>query len=256
MKILISGEGGQGVQKLAEIISYAAYGENYNVSYIPHYGVEMRMGISFAYIVIKKNGIITHPKYLKADILASMTTREMSITESFIDKNTRVINAIELNRYLKEHSFNPKSLNMLVLGIIIKELNTTNCRLDSKKVKHEIISRLGEKQNYLKDNLGAYDLGLITDTEIYSKSLKNVKKPFFQTLIDKDSIKTHIRFPNLCKGCGLCLVKCPSHALSWSTNEIDYLGRPMPKVDINKCTACEMCQNICPDMAIKILKKR
>jgi 2-oxoglutarate ferredoxin oxidoreductase subunit delta len=255
MKILISGEGGQGVQKLSQIISDSAYKENYIVSYMPHYGVEMRMGISFAFIIIEKNENISYPKFSKADMLVAMTNREIQITEEFIDKNTRVINLINANDYLKKHNLSSRSLNMLALGIVVKELNTSKMRLDKIKIKNEIIEKLGSKKELQNDNIKAFELGLTTENEVYSHSLKDVTKIVKKPLIDKDSQKTHIRFPNLCKSCALCVEKCPVSALSMNAKETNYFDKPMPNVDIKKCTACLICQNICPDSAIKINKK-
>jgi 2-oxoglutarate ferredoxin oxidoreductase subunit gamma len=40
IKILLAGEGGQGVQAIAEILSRAAFLENKKALYIPNFGVE------------------------------------------------------------------------------------------------------------------------------------------------------------------------------------------------------------------------
>jgi len=61
-------------------------------------------------------------------------------------------------------------------------------------------------------------------------------------------------FPELCKGCGLCIAKCPKKCMSWS----DYLGvygTPSVRIDEEKCTACGICQQFCPDCAITVLRK-
>ncbi|SFG98818.1 2-oxoglutarate ferredoxin oxidoreductase subunit delta [Desulfotomaculum arcticum] len=61
-------------------------------------------------------------------------------------------------------------------------------------------------------------------------------------------------FPGLCKGCGLCIQKCPKKCMSWS----DVLGvYGTPSVEINdECIACGICQNFCPDCAIAVEKKK
>lgn len=61
-------------------------------------------------------------------------------------------------------------------------------------------------------------------------------------------------FPGLCKGCGLCIEKCPKKCMSWS----DVLGvYGTPAVEINdECIACGICQITCPDCAITVEKKK
>jgi len=255
MKIMIAGEGGQGAQVLAKIIADAAYKQKYNISYIPHYGVEMRMGVSFAYLILDKKTIY-FPKFQKADLLIIMTKREIEIPKKFIEKTTRVINALELNKYLKSKNLSNKPLNMLTLGIIIKELNTSEFRLDAKMIIKEIENALGKNKDMLKDNLEAFNLGLVLESEMYLKSLSNIEKSFLKPVEKNDSVKSHTIYPEHCKGCGLCVEVCPVTALSWSKTNINYISRPIPDVDINKCIACMNCQNICPDVAIKVIKKK
>ena len=48
-----------------------------------------------------------------------------------------------------------------------------------------------------------------------------------------DGVKaTWAVFPGLCKGCGLCIEKCPV-----------------------KCIACGLCQLVCPDCALLVKRK-
>ena len=255
MKIMIAGEGGQGVQVLTKIIADSAYKSKYNISYIPHYGVEMRMGISFAFIQLSKSEIY-FPKFSKAEILALITKREIEITKKYIDSSTRIINALELNKFVKSKNLSNKSLNMLVLGILVKELNTTEFRLDKEKVAKEIEYALGNKQEILKDNLKAFELGVTLESDLYTRNLNNIEKIRFKPYEKSDSAKSHVVFPEHCKGCGLCLEICPVDALSWSKTEINYINRPIPNVDIAKCISCLKCQQICPDVAIKVVKKK
>ena len=255
MKILIAGEGGQGVQVLSKIVAESANSLKYHVSYIPHYGVEMRMGISFAYITIEKKTII-YPKFFTADILIVMSKRQLDIPKQFIDKNTRVINATSLHSELENNKLSYKSLNMMVLGILIKELNTTDFRIDSKVIKSKINEILANKTEFIGDNIKSFDLGMLIENEKYSQNINKIKRDELIPVVDSDKEKTHIKFPKLCKGCGLCIEKCPVNALGWSETTLNYISRPIPKVDISKCIACLNCENICPDCAIKIIKKK
>ncbi len=61
-------------------------------------------------------------------------------------------------------------------------------------------------------------------------------------------------FPYLCKGCGLCLAKCPVKALSFGKTPGVY-SNPTPIVDQKKCILCGLCEEVCPDCAITIKKQ-
>lgn len=60
--------------------------------------------------------------------------------------------------------------------------------------------------------------------------------------------------PDLCKGCGLCIEKCPSQVIDWSL-EMGVYGTPVVEAKrIERCTACRICVLVCPDAAIDIEK--
>lgn len=61
-------------------------------------------------------------------------------------------------------------------------------------------------------------------------------------------------FPGLCKGCGLCIEKCPVNIIEWS-KVLGVYGTPAVQVnEADKCIACKMCQIVCPDCAINVEK--
>lgn len=61
-------------------------------------------------------------------------------------------------------------------------------------------------------------------------------------------------FPDLCKGCGLCIQKCPVNIIGWS-KELGVYGTPAVQTsDQDKCIACKICEIVCPDCAILIIK--
>lgn len=63
-------------------------------------------------------------------------------------------------------------------------------------------------------------------------------------------------FTGLCKGCGLCIQKCPVKTLEWS-QELGVYGTPAVQPhDEEACTACGMCSIVCPDCAIVIERKK
>ena len=61
-------------------------------------------------------------------------------------------------------------------------------------------------------------------------------------------------FSDLCKGCGLCIVKCPKKCLNWS-KEVGLYQTPCVEPNPDDCIACGMCALTCPDSAIKVVKK-
>ncbi|WP_066634409.1 4Fe-4S dicluster domain-containing protein [Desulfolucanica intricata] len=61
-------------------------------------------------------------------------------------------------------------------------------------------------------------------------------------------------YPGLCKGCGLCIVKCPKQCISWS-KVLGVYGTPSVEAN-DECIACGICQIYCPDAAIRIEKKK
>ena len=62
-----------------------------------------------------------------------------------------------------------------------------------------------------------------------------------------------------CKGCGLCIAKCPMNkagkkCLQWS-KEVGLYQTPAVAPDPEICIACGACAMTCPDSAIRIERK-
>ena len=87
IKIAIAGEGGQGVQAIAEILAEAANAAGKNALYIPNFGVEQRGGVSIAFVQIS-DGEIGSPKFQKADILVPVSPRAIGRTRQYSGKDT------------------------------------------------------------------------------------------------------------------------------------------------------------------------
>ena len=55
-----------------------------------------------------------------------------------------------------------------------------------------------------------------------------------------------------CKGCELCINKCPVQALEWKKT-LNKKGVYPPKLkEDNECNQCRLCELICPDFAITV----
>lgn len=67
----------------------------------------------------------------------------------------------------------------------------------------------------------------------------------------EDKTKKMVIFHDLCKGCGICIEKCPKKAIFFSKKDSGYFGTPTVEVDLKKCNNCGICEVVCPDSAIK-----
>lgn len=87
LKIVIAGEGGQGVQSIGELLAEAAYISGQQALYIPNFGVEQRGGVSIAFVQIS-TGKIGFPKFQKADLLAVLSQRSVERTKGYLKPGT------------------------------------------------------------------------------------------------------------------------------------------------------------------------
>jgi 2-oxoglutarate ferredoxin oxidoreductase subunit gamma len=157
-KIVIAGEGGQGVQAVAEILAEAAYEEGRQALYIPNFGVEQRGGVSVAFLQIGDRSIGA-PKFETADIVVALSGRALLRTRQYVGPQTTLIYddlaevkdeemprqaaqilsipAVETSK--KE--LHPRVFNVMILGAVIAATGVVT--LDDAKKALEI--RLGHK---------------------------------------------------------------------------------------------------------------
>ena len=56
-----------------------------------------------------------------------------------------------------------------------------------------------------------------------------------------------------CKGCNICIERCPVDALEES-DKLNRRGIRPPKLkDKNECNYCRLCELICPDLALTVI---
>jgi len=56
-----------------------------------------------------------------------------------------------------------------------------------------------------------------------------------------------------CKGCNICIDRCPVDALEES-DQLNRRGIRPPKLkEKNECNFCRLCELICPDLAITVI---
>ena len=274
IKILLAGEGGQGIQTVAKVLTEAAQLSGQKTSYIPSFGVEQRGGVSLAYIQIAEENI-PYPRFEKADIIVAFCNRAIESIKNYLTAETLFIydnsaildSALEpikptVKKYLglpaqkvAKEKYSTKILNMVFLGALAQQIK----EIDFAKVEEAMLQTLADKiakTPEIKDmNLNALREGksLAEDFSPDNSPLSGIEKKEIQCEFSDDK-KTWTRFPDHCKGCALCIVRCPVKALKFS-EDVGFLGNPLPIVDINTCIACGMCDKTCPDGAIRVERK-
>lgn len=78
----------------------------------------------------------------------------------------------------------------------------------------------------------------------------------FKAKTIEDEEKKLVVFLGLCKGCGMCIEKCPQKAISFSPKDLGYYSTPSVDIDLKKCNKCGICELVCPDSAIRIKRKK
>lgn len=158
VKIALAGEGGQGVQSVAEIIAEAANEEGREALYIPNFGVEQRGGVSIAFLQIGDERIGS-PKFQKADIVVALSERAVRRTLQYVDENTifvydtsiegvedalpknaaRVLGipAIEVSK----NELHPRVFNIIIMGAVVKATRV----ISEEDAKAALEKKLGYK---------------------------------------------------------------------------------------------------------------
>lgn len=134
-RIIISGEGGQGVLSIAKIIAYAAWQQGKQSLYVPYFSTEKRGGVSIAFAQISGRPI-PFPKFRKADLAVALSQRAIDrilpyfhddtvvIVNSFLVKDTSSIDKwkpykIDATTIAKVELKKPRTFNMIIMGAML-----------------------------------------------------------------------------------------------------------------------------------------
>ena len=101
-KIMLAGEGGQGVQSVAAILSEAAYQAGKDVMYIPNFGVEQRGGVSIAFMQISSE-TIGSPKFDDAEIIVALSDRAIERVKMYVNPNTVYVYDANIGAEARNH---------------------------------------------------------------------------------------------------------------------------------------------------------
>lgn len=182
-RILIAGEGGQGVQAIAAILARVAHATNKKVVHLPNFGVEQRGGVSLAFIQISDKEI-AFPKFQNADLAVILAERAIPRIKEYLTGkpvlmfDNSIVHEAKLEEYhldkiaipassMAKEMLIPRVFNMIILGALAEELG-----LPFKAVKKETLELFKgkiEKKGELKHfNLAALELGQKTIKKLKS----------------------------------------------------------------------------------------
>lgn len=149
IKILLSGDGGQGIQLLSHIICESAFNKGLEVTHIPNYGLEQRGGVSLAFIKIGKEKIV-YPKFSKADFLLVMSNQAKERAKEYEDDKSFKLEAVNYNKFLNENAIPVQSHNIFFLGMILKKIDEqglVNMEYAKKLLEEKLSKKIGWEEN-------------------------------------------------------------------------------------------------------------
>jgi len=166
-KIVLAGEGGQGVQAMAEILAEAANEDGWQVLYIPNFGVEQRGGVSVAFVQISDSRIGS-PKFRTGDIVVALSDRAVRRARRYVGSGTTFVydsdirgmeGAIPENAArvlaipaieVAKKEFHPRVFNIIILGVVMGATGV----ISPERARAAIEKKLGykiEKQPELRN---------------------------------------------------------------------------------------------------------
>lgn len=135
-RIVLGGEGGQGVQTVAEILAEAGFRSGLQALYIPNFGVEQRGGVSLAFVQVGEETIAA-PKFQKAQVVVALSDRAIRRTADYVTKDTIFVyeataarSSADLPReaakilpvpavQLATEHLHPRVFNIIILGVVV-----------------------------------------------------------------------------------------------------------------------------------------
>ncbi len=173
-KIILAGEGGQGVQSIAAILAEAANQQGREALYIPNFGVEQRGGVSIAYLQISSDHLGS-PKFLKGDFVIALSRRAIERTAQYCDSHTLFIydSSIEAVEDIlpqasclaipaletAKQKLTPRVFNMLILGALLQVSQIVELEAIEKALEKRLGAKFRQDPQLKKLNYQALQLG-------------------------------------------------------------------------------------------------
>ncbi len=173
-RITLAGEGGQGLQAVGEILAACAIDEGKYATYIPNYGVEMRGGVSIAFVVISEK-TIGSPRFDESDLMICLSERSVKRVETYMTEDTLLIYDSSLfdkpstktkhivgipATAVARDKLTPRTFNMLVMGFVIGLTGVVSLEFVDKALRRQF-EKYYEKNPKLHDmNMQAINIGI------------------------------------------------------------------------------------------------
>lgn len=177
IKIVMAGEGGQGVQSVAEIIAEAANEEGKECLYIPNFGVEQRGGVSVAFVQISDESIGA-PKFNTGDIVVALSDRAFYRTKQYVGPQTIFVydtsidipqEALPTNAArilgipaveISKNELHPRVFNIIIMGAVVGATSVIS-REDAKRaIEHKLGAKFEKQPKLREQNFSAIDRGI------------------------------------------------------------------------------------------------
>ncbi|NLB89432.1 MAG: ketoisovalerate oxidoreductase [Syntrophomonadaceae bacterium] len=176
VRIALAGEGGQGVQSVAEIIAEAAYNEKKQTIYIPNFGLEQRGGVSIAFIQVSDERIGA-PKFNKADVVIALSQRAVGRTTVYSDSNTLFVydKSFELSEEdlpkeakkilgipaidTANQELHPRVFNIIIMGAVIGLTNVVSFEAAKEALENKLGYKFEKNPDLRELNYKALEIG-------------------------------------------------------------------------------------------------
>jgi 2-oxoglutarate ferredoxin oxidoreductase subunit gamma len=175
-RIALAGEGGQGVQSIAEILAEAAYNQDRQAIYIPNFGLEQRGGVSIAFIQFS-DARIGAPKFHKADVVVALSERAVSRTAIYSGSETLFVydsgfkvNPEDLPREAKKiigipaietanKDLHPRVFNIIIMGAVIGLTQVVSFEAAKDALESKLAYKFEKNPSLRELNFKALEIG-------------------------------------------------------------------------------------------------
>lgn len=174
-KIVICGEGGQGVQSIAKIIAQAAFDQGKKAVYVPYFSTEKRGGVTEAFAQVG-DFVPAYPKFAKADLWVVLSQRAVERVYGYLKDDTKIIInsflvkdlsrierwkpiGIDAGRIAKEEFKKPRVFNMIIMGAMLKMIPGLDKDKFEAALDHVFASKYAKDPSLKELNRKAFEKG-------------------------------------------------------------------------------------------------